>query len=55
MFFDTLSQLRILFKYQNPRAIGTIPDGHAMIAADQVYKMLEWIETEFQEEHVPKR
>lgn len=32
------------------KGIFTIPDGHALIAADQIHRMLPWIESEFQED-----
>lgn len=48
--WNAIKQVSIIVKYTNPNGIATIPDGHAMLAADQVYKMLEWIEAEFQED-----
>lgn len=32
------------------RGVFTVPDGHALLAADQVHRMLPWIESEFQED-----
>ncbi len=48
--WEAVKRFGISARNEAVKGFFTIPDGHALIAADQIHRMLPWIESEFQED-----